>query len=92
MLRSLAEQFSRERPLAGLRVAGCLQITAETANLARMLTIGGFDLVLCTSNPLSTTDAAAAALVEHLGSPQVARCGVFCPECGNAYEGRFGGR
>jgi adenosylhomocysteinase len=72
VLRHLMEQFSRERPLAGVRMSGCLHITTETANLARVLVAGGADLVLTASNPLSTQDDAAAALVQHYGVPTYA--------------------
>ncbi len=66
VLGSLLARFAVERPLAGLRVGGCLHITTETANLARVLAAGGADVVLCASNPLSTQDDVAAALVvEH---------------------------
>jgi adenosylhomocysteinase len=75
VLRQIRERFSRERPLAGLRVSGCLHITTETANLARTLKAGGADLVLCASNPLSTQDDVAAALVEEDGVPVFARRG-----------------
>lgn len=64
VLRSLRERFARERPLAGVNMSGCLHITTETANLARVLSAGGADLVLCASNPLSTQDDVAAALVD----------------------------
>jgi len=69
VLRQIHERFERERPLAGLRVAGCLHITTETANLARTLKAGGADMVLCASNPLSTQDDVAAALVNEFGIP-----------------------
>jgi adenosylhomocysteinase len=72
VLRHLMEQFSRERPLAGVRMSGCLHITTETANLARVLVAGGANLVLTASNPLSTQDDAAAALVQHYGVPTYA--------------------
>ena len=72
VLRSLQDQFTREQPLAGARISGCLHITTETANLARTLKAGGADLVLCASNPLSTQDDVAAALVEHYGVPTFA--------------------
>ena len=65
VLRGLAERFGRERPLQGLRLSGCLHITTETANLARTLKAAGADVVLCASNPLSTQDDVAAALVRH---------------------------
>lgn len=69
VLRLLHERLARERPLAGLRVAGCLHITTETANLARTLQAAGADLVLCASNPLSTQDDVAAALVKDFDIP-----------------------
>jgi adenosylhomocysteinase len=72
VLRRIHARFEQERPLAGLRVAGCLHITTETANLARTLKAGGAELVLCASNPLSTRDDVAAALVEAFGIPVLA--------------------
>ncbi len=63
VLRLLRERFEKERPLAGLRIAACLHVTAETANLMRTLAAGGADVVLCASNPLSTQDDVAASLV-----------------------------
>lgn len=63
VLRSIEERFQKERPLAGIRVAACLHITAETANLARTLVAGGAEVVMCASNPLSTQDDVAAFLV-----------------------------
>ncbi len=68
VLRSVAERFARERPLAGMRVAACLPVTAETANLIRALRSGGGEAALCASNPLSTQDDVAAALVERHGA------------------------
>jgi adenosylhomocysteinase len=65
VLRSIRERFARERPLEGLRVAACLHVTSETANLLRALTAGGVQAELCASNPLSTQDDVAAALVAH---------------------------
>ena len=65
VLRLLRERFEQERPLNGLRVSACLHVTAETANLARTLASGGADVVLCASNPLSTQDDVAAALVAY---------------------------
>jgi adenosylhomocysteinase len=65
VLRSIRERFERERPLEGLRVAACLHVTSETANLLRALTAGGAQAELCASNPLTTQDDVAAALVEH---------------------------
>jgi adenosylhomocysteinase len=64
VLRAIRERFERERPLAGYRVSACLHVTTETANLMRTLQAGGADVVLCASNPLSTQDDAAAALVD----------------------------
>ncbi len=63
VLKLIRERFERERPLDGLRLSACLHVTAETANLARTLAAGGADLVLVASNPLSTQDDVAAALV-----------------------------
>jgi adenosylhomocysteinase len=65
VLRLLRERFTKERPLQGLRLSACLHVTAETANLARTLAAGGADVVLCASNPLSTQDDVAAALVTY---------------------------
>lgn len=63
VIRSLMERFSKERPLDGIKLSGCLHITTETANLARVLQAAGADVVLTASNPLSTQDDVAAALV-----------------------------
>jgi adenosylhomocysteinase len=65
VLKLIKERFTREKPLQGVRIAGCLHITTETANLALTLRDGGAELILCASNPLSTQDDAAAALVEY---------------------------
>jgi adenosylhomocysteinase len=67
VLAAIRERFERERPLDGVRIAACLHVTTETANLARTLHAGGADVVLCASNPLSTQDDVAAALVEEYG-------------------------
>src|SRR5512143_1041809 len=67
VLAAIRERFEREQPLAGHRIAACLHATTETANLARTLKAGGADVVLCASNPLSTQDDVAAALVEEYG-------------------------
>jgi len=64
VLRALRERLAAERPLDGLRVAACLHVTAETANLARALTAGGARVALCAANPLSTQDDVAAALAD----------------------------
>jgi adenosylhomocysteinase len=67
VLAAIRERFEREQPLAGHRISACLHVTTETANLARTLKAGGADVVLCASNPLSTQDDVAAALVEEYG-------------------------
>ena len=64
VLAAIRERFAREQPLAGYRISACLHVTSETANLMRTLKGGGSDVVLCASNPLSTQDDVAAALVE----------------------------
>ncbi len=63
VLAAIRERFEEEQPLAGVRVAACLHVTTETANLMRTLKAGGADVVVCASNPLSTQDDVAAALV-----------------------------
>jgi adenosylhomocysteinase len=63
VLRAVRERFARERPLAGVRVAACLHVTAETANLILTLAAGGAAPALCSANPLSTQDDVAATLV-----------------------------
>ena len=63
VLRLIRERFAKERPLQGIRMSACLHVTTETANLAQTLHLGGADLVLTASNPLSTQDDVAAALV-----------------------------
>jgi adenosylhomocysteinase len=72
VLRAIRERFETEKPLKGTRMSGCLHITTETANLARTLVAGGADLVLCGSNPLSTQDDVAAALVSYFEVPTYA--------------------
>ena len=64
VLGAIRERFERDQPLAGYRIAACLHVTTETANLMRALKAGGADVVLCASNPLSTQDDVAAALVD----------------------------
>ena len=64
VLAAIRERFEQEQPLAGYRIAACLHVTTETANLMRTLKAGRADVVLSASNPLSTHDAVAAALVE----------------------------
>jgi adenosylhomocysteinase len=61
----IKERFSKGKPLAGVRISACLHITTETANLALALKEGGAEVVLCASNPLSTQDDVAAALVDY---------------------------
>ncbi len=67
VLRIIRERFEKERPLAGQRIAACLHVTTETANLARTLKAGGAEVALCASNPLSTQDDVAASLVTDYG-------------------------
>jgi adenosylhomocysteinase len=67
VLRAIRERFERERPLEGKRIAACLHVTTETANLMRTLKAGGASVALCASNPLSTQDDVAAALVDEYG-------------------------
>ena len=69
VLRLIRERFAKERPLDGLRVAACLHVTTETANLMNTLHQGGADVVLTASNPLSTQDDVAASLVTHYEIP-----------------------
>ena len=72
VLNIIRERFLREKPLAGIRMAACLHVTTETANLALTLKDGGAELVMCASNPLSTQDETAAALVREYGIPTFA--------------------
>lgn len=65
VLRRVRERFQKERPFQGLRFSACLHVTAETANLVKSLKAGGAQVVLCASNPLSTQDDVAAALVKY---------------------------
>ncbi len=67
VLRSIRERFERERPLHGIRVAACLHVTSETANLVRTLIAGGAEAQLCAANPLTTQDDVAAALADRYG-------------------------
>src|SRR3954466_14582607 len=75
VLRLIRERFKREQPLAGIRIGACLHVTTETANLMRTLKAGGADVVLAASNPLSTKDDVAAALVAEYGIGTYARRG-----------------
>ena len=72
VLRLIREQFAKTQPLKGVKISGCLHITTETANLAITLKAGGADLMLCASNPLSTQDDVAAALISEYGIPTYA--------------------
>ncbi len=75
VLQLIRERFAREQPLKGIRMAACLHVTTETANLAIALQAGGADVRICASNPLSTQDDVAAALVGEYGIPVFAICG-----------------
>jgi adenosylhomocysteinase len=75
VLAQVRERFARERPLDGVKVAACLHVTAETANLARTLLAGGAEVALCAANPLSTQDDVAAALIERHGARVLAAWG-----------------
>ncbi len=75
VLALIRERFARGQPLKGVRMAGCLHVTTETANLALALRDGGAEVRLCASNPLSTQDDVAAALVEEYGISVFARRG-----------------
>src|SRR5918992_121353 len=68
VLRQIRERFEREKPLQGITLGACLHVTTETANLVRTLMAGGADVGLCASNPLSTQDETAAALVDRYGA------------------------
>ena len=70
--RKSCEDWEKARPLEGLRIAACLHVTTETANLMRTLKAGGAEVALCASNPLSTQDDTAAALNEVYGVPTYA--------------------
>jgi adenosylhomocysteinase len=69
VLRQLRDRFERERPLDGIRISACLHVTTETANLMQTLHLGGADVVLTASNPLSTQDDVAACLVSNFEIP-----------------------
>ena len=72
VLRQIRERFSKEQPLKGRRLAACLHVTSETANLVIALQAGGAEVALCASNPLSTQDEVAASLVADHGIPTFA--------------------
>ncbi|MEO0107708.1 MAG: adenosylhomocysteinase, partial [candidate division WOR-3 bacterium] len=69
VLGQISERFAQRRPLHGIRIAACLHVTSETANLVATLRAGGADLRLCASNPLSTNDEVAASIVADFGVP-----------------------
>ena len=72
VVRQIRERFASEKPLSGLRISACLHVTTETANLMLTLKDGGAQVALCASNPLSTQDETAAALVAEYGIPTFA--------------------
>jgi len=69
VLKLIKERFSKEKPLKGVRLCACLHVTTETANLAQALAAGGAQVALCASNPLSTQDDVAAAMVKYWNIP-----------------------
>src|SRR5665811_904821 len=72
VLRNIKKEFAKTKPLKGVKIAACLHVTTETANLMITLKEGGGDVSLCASNPLSTQDDVAAALVSEYGVPTFA--------------------
>jgi adenosylhomocysteinase len=76
VLRQIRQRFESERPLQGVKIAACMHVTTETANLIRTLQAGGAEVALAASNPLSTQDDTAAALVKEFGAAVFARAGV----------------
>jgi adenosylhomocysteinase len=76
VLAHIRERFEKTKPFAGVRIAACMHVTTETANLMRVLKAGGAELALCASNPLSTQDDTAAALVHEYGISVFARNAV----------------
>ena len=75
VLNLIRERFKKEKPLKGIKIAACLHVTSETANLVITLKEGGADIALCASNPLSTQDEVAAALVKYFGIKVFAKRG-----------------
>ena len=75
VLRQIRDRFAKEKPLRGMRIAACLHVTTETGNLMRTLVAGGAEGAVCASNPLSTQDEVAAALVKEYGIPTFAMKG-----------------
>jgi adenosylhomocysteinase len=67
VLAQIRQRFEKEKPFIGIRIAACMHVTTETANLMRVLKAGGAEIALCASNPLSTQDDTAAALVHEYG-------------------------
>jgi adenosylhomocysteinase len=76
VLRQIRERFATERPLDGIKITACMHVTTETANLIRALQAGGAEVALAASNPLSTQDDTAAALVKEFGVAVFARAGI----------------
>ena len=76
VLAQIKARFEKEKPFTGIRIAACMHVTTETANLMRALKAGGAELALCASNPLSTQDDTAAALVHEYGINVFARNAV----------------
>ena len=76
VLNSIKDKYEKEKPLKGISIAACLHVTTETANLMRTLKAGGAEVALCASNPLSTQDDVAAALVKEFGIPVFAKHGA----------------
>lgn len=76
VLNSIKEKYEKEKPLKGVSIAACLHVTTETANLMRTLKAGGAEVALCASNPLSTQDDVAAALVKEFEIPVFAKHGA----------------
>src|SRR5574344_870507 len=75
VLRTIQKRFEKEQPFAGLKLSACVHVTKETAALCVVMKSGGADAVLVASNPLSTQDDVAAALVKHYGIPTFAVAG-----------------
>src|SRR5512137_2990768 len=69
VLRLIRKRFTKEKPLKGIRIAACLHVTTETANLALTLKEGGAEVSVCASNPLSTQDDVSASLVKFSNIP-----------------------
>src|SRR5215216_4081112 len=87
VLAAIRKRFETEQPLNGYRISACLHVTTETANLMRTLKAGGADVVLCASNPLSTQDDVAAALVEEFDIAVIAINGA---KTKHLFDNRYG--